>query len=876
MPKSHRPHRGHIAAANSRASICGLALIAGAVVLTPAALRSQSARFERGDANADTAIDISDPINTLAYLFSEDVDSVPCEDAADANDSGDIDLSDAIFTLNFLFVAGAEPPAPYEVCGADPTDDNLSCAEFAPCPPPTIDAFVVNSTADLVDARPGDGTCDTGNLIALGEEIVPECTLRAALDEANALEGTNEIEFHKALTPDENGGIRFTPKEQLSITDPLILDGYTASGYDTESPAQNPVVHLYGAFGVTGVSGLLISPDARGTIVRGVAIHGFPRHGMYILADDVIVQGCHIGLRDGAIVDGNIIDGIFVDGATRLAIGMSIANDGALLGRPNVISGNGAFGLRMNEGGSVVVGNLIGVEVSGRAAESVGSATGNRDGVYLSDDNFSQTLVSHNVISGNLQQGVEIEGALGHKIVNNYIGTSIDGDAGLGGLGNGCHGVYIFESSELEISGNVVSGNGCGGISIDRAANTEVAGNRIGVTADGASVLANDHYGIYVFSRSGAYIIRDNVIGGNGATGLLLEAAEVQVTGNWIGTNDAGANLGNQGSGIEFLTTEGQILRGGRIGGPEPDDGNIIGFNAQSGIALTADVETVQIFGNHIGTDASGRDLGNGEHGIILGGNAHTLGSADAPNVIGFNDGDGVHVRGDRHRIIGNYIGTNDRAEDLGNDGDGIELATRPLNGVGSSGNVIGAALSTPEELVAEQGNTIAYNAGQGIELAASIPILAEVKENCLRANSIYANGSIGIDLAPIGLTANDPDDADTGTNGGQNTPVLDPAPFWNETGGTLFIHFTVPSAPTESSYPLHVDFYLADADAEEGKTYIGTAMYEERDAGSQVTTQLEAPPELEVNSRLVATATDSAGSGNTSEFSASIAVASR
>src|SRR5262249_4471441 len=40
--------------------------------------------------------------------------------------------------------------------------------------------FAVNSTADAVDAAPGDGTCATSTGV---------CTLRAAIQEANALTG---------------------------------------------------------------------------------------------------------------------------------------------------------------------------------------------------------------------------------------------------------------------------------------------------------------------------------------------------------------------------------------------------------------------------------------------------------------------------------------------------------------------------------------------------------------------------------------------------------------------------------------------------------------------------------------------------------------
>ncbi len=97
--------------------------------------------FVRGDVNADAAVDLSDAVSLLDYLFLGGREPV-CADAADANDSGIIDLSDAVFVLGWLFTGGAEPPAPSpslphydpgDDCGEDLTDDALECAGFAPC-----------------------------------------------------------------------------------------------------------------------------------------------------------------------------------------------------------------------------------------------------------------------------------------------------------------------------------------------------------------------------------------------------------------------------------------------------------------------------------------------------------------------------------------------------------------------------------------------------------------------------------------------------------------------------------------------------------------------------------------------------------------------
>ena len=97
--------------------------------------------FQRGDANDDGRLNISDPSFILTVLFRGTGTEPACQDAADANDSGAIDLSDAVLLFNYLFRAGAAPADPVGVCGFDSTDSALTCessqcAPMAPEPPP--------------------------------------------------------------------------------------------------------------------------------------------------------------------------------------------------------------------------------------------------------------------------------------------------------------------------------------------------------------------------------------------------------------------------------------------------------------------------------------------------------------------------------------------------------------------------------------------------------------------------------------------------------------------------------------------------------------------------------------------------------------------
>ncbi|MGE3163804.1 MAG: DUF1800 domain-containing protein [Planctomycetota bacterium] len=130
----------------------GVALTSGAIhaqVETPPLHRL----FVRGDANADGAVNVGDPITTLGYLFAGALDSVPCLDAADANDDEAVNVADVVATLAFLFGSGPAPAAPTPFCGADPTTGYaLACDHYGPC-----DAFVDVDTAAHVARRVGYG-----------------------------------------------------------------------------------------------------------------------------------------------------------------------------------------------------------------------------------------------------------------------------------------------------------------------------------------------------------------------------------------------------------------------------------------------------------------------------------------------------------------------------------------------------------------------------------------------------------------------------------------------------------------------------------------------------------------------------------------------
>jgi len=96
-------------------------------------------RFVRGDGNSDGAINLTDGVIPLLYLFTGG-DAPACVDAADTNDTGAIEITDAIIIFSWLFSGGAAPVSPSPTgaayqpgdCGEDETDDDAGCLSVSP------------------------------------------------------------------------------------------------------------------------------------------------------------------------------------------------------------------------------------------------------------------------------------------------------------------------------------------------------------------------------------------------------------------------------------------------------------------------------------------------------------------------------------------------------------------------------------------------------------------------------------------------------------------------------------------------------------------------------------------------------------------------
>jgi len=464
-----------------------------------------------------------------------------------------------------------------------------------------------------------------------------------------------------------------------------------------------------------------------------------------------------------------------------------------------------------------------------------------------------------NVISANLGDGVAVNGTL-NDVWGNIIGLNAAGTAPLGNQGNGVtfDGDINLLGGTTDGARNIISGNLENGVLI-RSDNIDVKGNYIGTDVTGSVALGNQANGIKVFGLGGVQIGSGNsgggnVISANGLTGVWLDESSfgAYVLGNLIGTDRTGtAALGNIKAGIQV---------GGanhRIGGPFDSLRNLISGNGGPGIAVLSTSTGGMIQNNFIGTTLDGKSaLGNNmgiEVGMGAGATNVLIGGAPNTegNVISGNTEEGVLLYHGA-TVQGNYIGTDDTGlAPLGNGGNGI-LALGAGNLIGGTG----------------MSNTIAFNGKNGV---AVISNSGGATGNSILSNSIHDNDGLGIALGGNIVVPNDYLDTDLGDNRLQNYPTLDSAVsdpvainttitgFLNSTPSTAFvIEFFTNTACDPSGHG-------------EGHRLIKT-LNVTTDVGGHAGLNVVFPGTIfDVGNFITATATDP--SGNTSGFSNCIPV---
>ncbi len=627
---------------------------------------------------------------------------------------------------------------------------------------------------------------------------------------------------------------------------PFTTEPVTIDGTTQPGFSGTPLIILDGSLAsVPDVYGLML--DGGNTTVKGLAIINFTGNGIRI--DDNggnVIVGCYIGVdSSGSAAGPNGTGGIRVEGGDANTIGGAAAAD------RNIISGNLGNGIVLLSNDNQVINNYIGTNVSGSAA------LGNSENGILVAGNeniIGGTYAGYgNVISANLGDGVVINGVR-NDTQGNRIGTNAAGNAALGNIQNG---VTINEDLNL-VGGttinarNIISGNGANGVRVQAGA-VLVQGNYIGTDVTGTVGLGNQASGVYAFGMGSIQIGGGepgsmNVISANGLFGVYVEdgSNEVSVFGNRIGTDRAGTfALGNIKGGVRLAGT------GHEVGAAFSGARNLISGNGGPGVAIVSGSTGIVIRGNYIGTNYSGTAaIGNGtgiEVGLAEGDTSVTIGGTTfgQGNLISGNDGDGRLL--DRGATVqGNQIGMSTTEAQLGNGGNGILIK-------GSGNNIDGTGLA----------NTISNNALNGV---AVISESGGAIGNSILSNSIHSNGGLGIVISEDAVIPNDPQDLDSGDNNRQNYPVIVSAIIDPVANNTTY-HGTLSSAPgTIYTVQIYSDAFCDPSGYGEGRAMMHSFTLTTNVNGQASFSQVVPFTYYEAGDVITATATDPYG--NTSEFS--------
>jgi hypothetical protein len=261
------------------------------------------------------------------------------------------------------------------------------------------------------------------------------------------------------------------------------------------------------------------------------------------------------------------------------------------------------------------------------------------------------------------------------------------------------------------------------------------------------------------------------------------------------------------------------------------------------------------IEGNFIGMDPSGTlDRGNSASGVNIetGSKQTTVGGTkpEARNLISGNNGFAVEIDGvGGNKVQGNLMGTQKNGTTIIGGAQAGVFTESPNNAIGGA--------------KPEAGNVIAFNFGDGIEVAGSSAF--SVTGNRILSNSIFSNGSLGIDLNSDGRTLNDPKDPDAGVNNQQNFPEL--ATAEKISGGKTMIEGSLESTPStkRKKRTFTIQFFSNPQGQNEGKTFLGQRKVTTNRQGL-VSFTFETSQPLALGDGITATTTGPRG--NTSEFS--------
>jgi CSLREA domain-containing protein len=239
--------------------------------------------------------------------------------------------------------------------------------------------FTVNSTSDHSDTKRGDGVCLASN---------GKCTLRAAIQESNALSGRDVIKLPAGTYKLTNAA------GNLIITDSLAIDGVTASQAIIDG-SSSPRFQI----------GLIVGGDNISPIVNisGITVRNFKEGGgiyvyqkAYLSLNRSTITGNSSSTGGGIASNGSvdIIDSIISnngrDGETARGGGIASSSAGTLKLVNSTVSGNASTGgAGINSSGKLEITNST---ISGNKAGRGGGGIQNTGTAWISYSTITENV----------------------------------------------------------------------------------------------------------------------------------------------------------------------------------------------------------------------------------------------------------------------------------------------------------------------------------------------------------------------------------------------------------------------------------------------------------------------------------------------------
>lgn len=295
---------------------------------------------------------------------------------------------------------------------------------------------------------------------------------------------------------------------------------------------------------------------------KNVKIEGFTISGPFTAAE---FAGIQVSNGASAKIKNNLITKI-----RNEPLGGSQEGIGIIVSQPNVPGTTRA----------VIEDNVISDYQKGGIVVSVGLGLVDIDDIV--DGAKAYAEIEDNVITGAgltgtiAQNGIQISDAASAEIEDNKISGNFYNDPGTGSAGilitdfagptevednkvfNNQIGIWVIDTTDVEVEENEVYNNSEGGIFVDTSSNVEISKNE---------VFDNEFYGISLFGSTNIEVSQ-NCVSGNGLNGIsLFSSSLIEVSKNDVRGNGFGAATDDEGAGILLLDSTNNCISDNEVSG---------------------------------------------------------------------------------------------------------------------------------------------------------------------------------------------------------------------------------------------------------------------------------------------------------------------